>query len=364
VALFSHFSESAIRNPDFPYDFSMSSATPQNISRLISLPDAVPPSLTEPAARGHWFAEQLESGHILFFPETPFPLAPDDRDFLLGLRQTEGKFHKNVAYRPLEDRLTGLDKREPSERQRRLGSILRKFSADVARFLDETFPDYAGRIRRDFASFRPLEEKGRPSRLRARNDLLHTDAFPTRPTHGDRILRVFTNFNPTERRVWHTSETLAGLAPRFARQAGLPRAQSRGLPASANSRPVILSAAKDLLLASSPRPARSAPARLLHEIAKLLGIPAARRSPYDRFMLRFHNFLKENQSFQETCTKQRWEFPPGSAWIVFTDMATHAVLSGQFALEQTFIVSRSAMVLPEMAPISILENLCGRTLAE
>ena len=313
----------------------MSSATPQNISRLISLPDAVPPSLTEPAARGHWFAEQLESGHILFFPETPFPLAPDDRDFLLGLRQTEGKFHKNVAYRPLEDRLTGLDKREPSERQRRLGSILRKFSADVARFLDETFPDYAGRIRRDFASFRPLEEKGRPSRLRARNDLLHTDAFPTRPTHGDRILRVFTNFNPTERRVWHTSETFAGLAPRLARDAGLP--------------------------SHSPLTAHHSP---LLRLGSLLGIAAARRSPYDRFMLRFHNFLKENRNFQETCTKQRWEFPPGSAWIVFTDMATHAVLSGQFALEQTFIVSRSAMVLPEMAPISILENLCGRTLAE
>ena len=341
--------------------------TSQNISRLISLPDAIPPSLADAPARGRWLAEQLESGHILFFPENPFPLAPDDRDFLLGLRQTSGQlgmFHKNVAYRPFEDRLTGLDNREPSDRKRRLGFILRKFSADVARFLDETFPCYAGHARRDFASFRPLEEKGRPSRRRARNDLLHTDAFPTRPTHGDRILRVFTNFNPTERRVWHTSETLAGLAPRFARQAGLPRAQSRGLPASANSRPVILSAAKDLLLASSPRPARSAPARLLHEIAKLLGIPAARRSPYDRFMLRFHNFLKENQSFQETCTKQRWEFPPGSAWIVYTDMATHAVLSGQFALEQTFIVSRSAMVLPAMAPLAILESLCGSPLAE
>ena len=308
--------------------------TPQHISRLIPLPEAIPPSLDAPA-RGRWLAEQLESGHILFFPENPFPLLPEDRDFLLGLRQTSGQFHKNVAYRPFEDRLTGLDKHEPRERQRRLGFILRKFSSDVAQFLDDIFPHYAGHMRRDFASFRPLEEKGRPSRVRARNDLLHTDAFPTRPTHGDRILRVFTNFNPTEPRVWHTSETFAGLAPRLARDAGLPR------PAGSN--PI---------------------SRLSAGLGRLLGIPAARRSPYDQFMLRFHNFLKENRKFQETCTKQRWEFPPGSAWIVYTDMISHAVLSGQFALEQTFIVSRSAMVLPEMAPISILENLCGYPLAE
>lgn len=309
-------------------------ATPQHISRLTSVPGDIPPSLTDAPAKGRWLAEQLESGHILFFPELPFPLAPEDRDFLLGLRQTGGHFHKNVAYRPFEDRLTGLDPSEPTERKQRLRSILNKFSADVARFLDETFPCYAGRIRRDFASFRPLEERGRPSRVRARNDLLHTDAFPTRPTHGDRILRVFTNFNPTEPRIWHTSETFAGLAPRLARDAGLPSHSPLTTP------------------------------RSLLRLGRLLGIPAARRSPYDRFMLRFHHFLKENSNFQETCTKQRWEFPPGSAWIVYTDMASHAVLSGRFALEQTFIVSRAAMVRPDLAPISILESLCGRPLAE
>jgi len=327
-------------------------ATPEHTSRLISVPAAIPTSLADAPARGRWLAEQLESGHILFFPELPFPLAPEDREFLLGVRQTGGQlgmFHKNVAYRPFEDRLTGLDKREPRERQRRLGFILRKFSSDVAQFLDDIFPDYAGRMRRDFASFRPLEEQGRPSRLRARNDLLHTDAFPTRPTHGDRILRVFTNFNPTEPRIWHTSETFAGLAPRLARDAGLPYSvSSRGAGSDTKRHIDGVSPALPLLL----------------RLGRLLGIPAARRSPYDRFMLRFHNFLKENRKFQDSCTKQRWEFPPGSAWIVYTDMITHAVLSGQFALEQTFIVSRSAMVLPEMAPISILENLCGRPLAE
>ncbi len=85
-------------------------------------------------------------------------------------------------------------------------------------------------------------------------------------------------------------------------------------------------------------------------------------SPYDQFMLRFHNFLKENGEFQRSCTKQRWEFPPGSTWVVFTDMVSHAVLAGQFALEQTFIVSRKALLLPHKAPIHILEKLCGCSL--
>jgi len=321
---------------------------PDHISRLISLPAAIPPSLAGPMERGRWICEQLESGNILFFPENPFPLSSEDREFLLGLRQTSAQFHKNIAYRPLEGRLTGLDRHEPPERAERLREILQRFSDSVTQSLSAMLPAYAAGLRRDFASFRPLEERGRPLRLRARNDLLHTDAFPTRPTHGDRILRVFTNLNPTEPRVWHTSETFEALAHRLARDAGLPRAQSRGLP----------------------RPARAGPvARFFAVIARSFrnlgfGIPHLRRSPYDQFMLRFHNFLKENRSFQETCTKQRWEFPPGSAWLVFSDMVSHAVLSGQFAVEQTFIVPRSAMVLPAKSPIAILETMCGYPLAE
>ncbi len=325
----------------------------ENLSRLISLPGAIPSPLVSAAERGRWVTEQLESGNILLFPVNPLPLSPDDRDFLLGLRQSSGQlgmFHKNVAYRPLEDRLTGLDASEPPDRKRRLGSILLRFSGQAARFIDATFPAYAGHVRRDFASFRPLEERGRPSRLRARNDLLHTDAFPTRPTHGDRILRVFTNLNPSAPRVWHTAETFAGLAPRFARDAGLPRGK--------NPRH------KNRAVATFPHSPLPTPHSLLLRLGRRLGIPAAQRSPYDRFMLRFHNFLKENRTFQETCAKQRWEFPPDSAWIVFTDMVSHAVLSGQFALEQTFIVPRSAMLLPDKAPIAILETICGQPMGE
>ena len=79
-------------------------------------------------------------------------------------------------------------------------------------------------------------------------------------------------------------------------------------------------------------------------------------------MLRFHHFLKENSEFQ-TGEKQRIEFPPMSTWLVYTDGVSHAALSGQFALEQTFIVPTEALVSPEHAPIRVLETMCRRPLA-
>jgi hypothetical protein len=38
------------------------------------------------------------------------------------------------------------------------------------------------------------------------------------------------------------------------------------------------------------------------------------------------------------------------------------VLSGQYALEQTFIVARESLALPERAPIAVLERLAGAPL--
>jgi hypothetical protein len=275
-------------------------------------------------------AQELESGNILFFPRMPFPLSEADHAFLLAQKQTEAGYHKNIAYRPAEGRLTGTGKM-PAQEAARLKAILRDYSEWATKFLGELIPEYAGRWTRDFASYRPIEEKGRAARLTARNDLAHVDAFPTRPTHGDRILRVFTNINPTRGRVWITSETFEGLAERFARQVGIPKG--------------------------------GAGKHLFGSMARALGIRQWARSPYDAFMLRFHDFLKENADFQRNCAKQEWEFPPGSCWICYTDMVSHAVLSGQFALEQTFLISRHAMALPEKSPIRILERICGHPLS-
>jgi len=282
-----------------------------------------------PASSARW-AEELERGNILFFPRMPFQLLDEDRAFLLEQKQTQAGYHKNIAYRPAEGRLTGAGKM-PAQDAARLKSIFAAYSDWATRFLGEILPEYSGRWVRDFASYRPIEEKGRAARLTARNDLAHVDAFPTRPTHGDRILRVFVNLNPAEDRVWITSETFEGLAERFARQVGIPKAAGG--------------------------------AQVFGKMARALGIRQWSRSPYDAFMLRFHDFLKENSEFQRNCAKQQWQFPPGSCWICYTDMVSHAVLSGRFALEQTFLISRHAMALPEKSPIRILERICGHPLA-
>ncbi len=83
------------------------------------------------------------------------------------------------------------------------------------------------------------------------------------------------------------------------------------------------------------------------------------RSLYDRFMMGFPNWLKENDEFQRVSVKSRWEFAPGDVWMVYTDMVSHAMLSGQFALEQTFLVSRHALLDPALSPAGVLERLCG-----
>jgi hypothetical protein len=293
------------------------------MSRLVTVKEEPGPD------QGRVLCSELEAGNILYFPRTPFDFPDDDVQFLLTRKQTDAAFHKNIAYRPAADRITGVDKSAGPDGER-LRAILRGYSQHSARFLGELLSPYAGKWKLDFASYRPLEERGRPARLRARNDLPHVDAFPTRPTNGDRILRLFTNLNPAQNRVWITSQTFDVIGPRFARAIGLPRARGG-----------------------------NAIQRAFRKIATAAHLPGANRSPYDDFMHRCHNAMKENAEFQEGCPKQRWEFPPHSTWIVFTDFVSHAVLEGQYALEQTFIVARDAMVRPESSPVAILESLAG-----
>jgi hypothetical protein len=107
-----------------------------------------------------------------------------------GHKQTGSALHKNIAYRPREDRINGLDKAEATAAVE-LRRILREYAQNCAEFLSRFLVPYAGKWKLDFASFRPIEEGGRAARLHARNDLLHFDSFPTRPTNGARILRFF-----------------------------------------------------------------------------------------------------------------------------------------------------------------------------
>ena len=280
------------------------------------------------------YCAQLEAGNIIFFPETPIKISPEDLAFLLGHQQVGGGYHKNIAYRPSEDRITGFDAQDSSTEQR-LRAIMRRYSRDVVEFLGAFLQPYQRRWKVDYASYRPEEEERRDLALRKRNDLLHTDAFPTRPTDGDRILRFFNNINPAKTRNWITTETFDVLVEKM-RMGKLNGGSAVPLPSSLRMSPLK---------------------QTLAGLGAGTLAPSLKRSPYDEFMMRFHNYLKENAAFQQNCPKQHWEFPPGSSWMVYTDMVSHAVLSGQFALEQTLIVSHEAMVTPEKSPYGLLGRL-------
>ncbi len=264
-------------------------------------------------------AHRLESGEILALERTPFELSAAERSTLLAQRLARG--HKNISVRP-GGRVKGCaDARSGAE----VRSLLERYSRRMTEWLAELLPEYAPRWRVDATSLRPEEERDRSLPALARNDLLHVDAFPSRPSHGDRILRVFTNVHPSEPRTWVSGETFERLLDRHLATATLaPPGRMRGWIA---------------------RSARSA------------GLPFLARSPYDRFMLGFHDLLKQRSGAGDGSDAPReWRFPPGSSWILFSDFVSHAVRSGRGALEQTFFVPREALCMPERAPASILES--------
>ena len=129
-----------------------------------------------------WHCDQLERGKVLFFSHVPFEFPDADRAFLLSQKQTGSRFHKNISYRPARDILEGVDDDSPD--RERMNAIMRNFSSSVTKFIAQFLAPYAGKMKLDFASFRPLEEQGRDLSLHKRNDLLHVDAFPSRPMNG------------------------------------------------------------------------------------------------------------------------------------------------------------------------------------
>ena len=279
----------------------------------------------------------LEAGGVLYFPETPLPIPADDLEVLLGQQQSGSKLHKNIAYKPKSDELTGVDaKSSPDASVHQVHEVMRRYSQSVERFLTRFLAPYKQRWVLDYASYRPLEEKGRDLTLRRRNDLLHTDAFPTRPTRGWRILRFFHNIHPSRTRDWVIGEP-------FHKVVGSFTPGNLAVPQADN---LLARGGKQLATAIG--------------LGKL--VPQFKRTPYDEFMMRLHNAMKENADFQEHCAKEHVEFAPGSSWMVYTETVPHAVLAGQYALEQTFLVDPAAMVTPESAPVAVLEKMAGARL--
>lgn len=298
----------------------------------ITVSDCSPNGWVNPAvarARARECCEQLEQGAILHLRSSVLELSKDDRQLLCNLTQAASV--KNISYQ-LGGRLRGHigPRREAAELKR----LLATYATSMRQLAEELLSPYARGLQLDLTTFRPLEESGRKLETRSRNDLIHIDSFPRRPSRDRRILRFFTNVHTSKPRIWKTSETFESLAIRMARTAGL---DSHAI------------AANRLLLRFRLRALA---------ILVSVGFPIRCHSPYDRFMLRFHDYLKMNNAFQANCPTEVIEFPAGSTWIAFTDAVSHAVLSGQYALEQTFFVPINSMTLPHKSPLRLLEALC------
>jgi hypothetical protein len=271
----------------------------------------------------------LECGEIVYFPACPFPLAEGlDREFLRQ-QKLGNSLHKNISFDPVTGRTSGYRTISP-EQESRLRALLVDFSVTATAWLAQWLPRYAGSWTLDRVHFRPEEEALRILREVARNELLHLDAFPTRPARGRRILRLFVNLNDHEPQTWVTSDTFGPLLQRYGRDVGLP--------ANVEAR---------------------WPRRLQQGLLGLIQSHRRQRTVYDRFMLRFHHFLKRHQEFQEKGPKRFWTFAPGSAWLLFTDGLSHGELRGQYALDHSYFISPESLALPDQSPAAILERACG-----
>ena len=253
----------------------------------------------------------LESGIVVHFPVYAFKPLDSELHLLATLSPQVRK--KNMSYHHLTQQLAGVVKTH--EQAPAIQAMLSRYAVFAHQLVINVCPEYKQDLRWGRTSFRPTEIEGRVSSKRQDDTRVHVDAFPATPVNGQRILRVFCNINPEGKaRVWHIGEPFSELIERFSPQ--LPRYN-----------------------------------RLKAYCLRALKVTKTLRSPYDHYMLSLHDRMKLDDLYQRRVAKHRFDFPAFSSWMVFTDQVSHAALSGQFALEQTFYLPVEAMANAQLAPL-------------
>jgi hypothetical protein len=261
--------------------------------------------------------EHLEGGNVLFFPMLPFHLTDQEKAFLTPSIGDPKK--KNISYNIQKDALSGTLLNE--EERRPLKGMIRRFAEQSTSFLEKLIPHYKKDLIWGKTSFRPFEISGRTVASNRKDDtLLHVDSFPSNPTGGTRILRIFTNINHENKpRIWKTGEPFEAVAEKMLSRVG------------------------------APIPGYS-------QLLNLLGITKSLRTSYDHYMLQIHNAMKKDQHYQNTVSQEEVIFPPGTSWMVFTDQVSHAALKGQHVLEQTYHIPVTSLQNEATAPLRVLER--------
>jgi len=263
--------------------------------------------------------QSLESGKVVLFPNMPFAIA-DDENFILSSKTLDTK-SKNVSFNMLNQQLKGTNY-EFAQRAK-LSAFMQRFALSAQTLIENLLPQYTAHLQIGRTSFRPAEIKGRQSSYRKDDTRLHVDAFVSSPVQNTRILRVFCNVNPHQiPRVWHLGEPFANVADKF-----LPQATKYNA--------------------------------IIAKFLQMTKITKSYRTGYDHYMLQLHDKMKKDMDYQNNVEKIRFDFMPGSTWVVFTDQVSHAALSGQYLLEQTFYLPVDAMQQPELSPLKKLEEMVG-----
>ena len=263
----------------------------------------------------------LEDGKILFLPGYPFSVASDET---VVFSPTIGGNAKNVSYDPATKELRGTQ--AIGQDAGLLQGMIARFSDFALDLVVRLLPSYQNGLIRGRTSFRPLQVEGRVTSWRKDDTRLHVDSFPSAPTQGKRILRVFSNVNPSgQSRVWRIGEPFEQVAARF-----LPSIR-RPLPFSGIA-------------------------------LQLLHITKSRRTEYDHIMLQLHDRMKFDSRYQAEVEQTEQEFPAGSTWLAFADQVAHAGMKGQYLLEQTFLLVPAQMRDQSKAPMQVLQRLTGRKL--
>lgn len=264
----------------------------------------------------------LEFGKVLLLPNLSFNLKDSEIQFLNP--NLCGK-RKNISYSLQADSIGGIN--DTSIDLLELKQMLRRYAISSQKLLSNIFPSYINTIKIARTSFRPVEIAGRiPKSYRKDDTRLHVDAFPSNPTQGKRILRIFTNVNPIGApRVWRVGDSFSNVVQKFA-------------------------------------PGINKPLPGLARLSQALRLTKSRRTLYDHYMLNIHNLMKADLAYQRTVTQQQVEFKAGSTWLVYTDQVSHAAMSGQHVFEQTFYLPVTGMHDFQTSPLHTLENFLQQKL--
>jgi 3-deoxy-D-manno-oct-2-ulosonic acid (Kdo) hydroxylase len=267
--------------------------------------------------------EALEHGRVLFFPTLAFTLEAPERLFLSP--SCADRRSKNLSFNPQTGVVRGNACKGPQ--QEALAAMMARYAAQTLGLVHSLLPQHRDPLNQALTSYRPIAVEGRVSSYKKDDRRLHIDAFPSRPTQGWRILRVFSNVHPTDAaRLWQIGEPFEAFVAQF-----LPRV------------PPFWPGVSWLL--------------------ERLQITRGRRTPYDHLMLALHDLAKGDEAYQRTAPRVDIAFPPGSTWMAYTDRVLHAVRAGQYLFEQTFHLPVTVMREPHHAPLRILEAACGRPLS-